>query len=93
MYVKEVTATGTVAEDGVLKIKFNVAADNNISWLSFKNVKFGEHQITPEEIAALELEAAKADLQTAITAAKAIETKARMVQMHWLLLSQMPRQL
>ena len=40
MYVKEVTATGTVAEDGVLKIKFNVAADNNISWLSFKNVKF-----------------------------------------------------
>ncbi len=40
MYLKEVTATGTVAEDGVLKIKFNVAADNNISWLSFKNVKF-----------------------------------------------------
>ena len=26
--------------DGVLKIKFIVAADNNISWLSFKNVKF-----------------------------------------------------
>ena len=40
MYLKEFTATGTVAEDGVLKIKFNVAADNNISWLSFKNVKF-----------------------------------------------------
>ena len=40
MYVKEVAATGTVAEDGVLKIKFNVAADNNVSWLSFKNVKF-----------------------------------------------------
>jgi hypothetical protein len=39
-YLKEVTTTGTVAEDGVLKIKFNVAADNNISWLSFKNVKF-----------------------------------------------------
>ena len=39
-YLKEVSATGTVAEDGVLKIKFNVAADNNISWLSFKNVKF-----------------------------------------------------
>ncbi|UKK56284.1 hypothetical protein [Prevotella communis] len=76
-YMKEFTATGTVAEDGILKIKFNVAADNNISWLSFKNVKFGEHQITPEEIAALELEAAKADLQTAITAAKAIETEGK----------------
>ena len=37
-FLKEFTATGTVAEDGVLKIKFNVAADNNISWLSFKNV-------------------------------------------------------
>ena len=33
------TATGTVGEDGVMKIKFIVAADNNISWLSFKNVK------------------------------------------------------
>ena len=26
--------------NGELKIKFNVAADNNISWLSFKNVKY-----------------------------------------------------
>jgi flagellar hook-associated protein FlgK len=34
------TTTGTVGSDGVLKIKFIVAADNNISWLSFKNVKF-----------------------------------------------------
>ena len=39
-FIKEVTATGVVAEDGVLKIKFNVAEDNNIHWLSFKNVKF-----------------------------------------------------
>ena len=39
-YLKEVTAAGFVAEDSVLKIKFNVAEDNNISWLSFKNVKF-----------------------------------------------------
>ena len=42
-YLKEVAAKGTVAEDGVLKIKFIVAADNNISWLSFKNVKFEKH--------------------------------------------------
>ena len=33
-------AVGVVGEDGVLKANFNVAADNNISWLSFKNVKF-----------------------------------------------------
>ena len=34
------TAKGVVGDDGVLTIKFNVAADNNISWLSFKNVKY-----------------------------------------------------
>lgn len=34
------TATGVVAEDGVLKIQFNVAADNNISWLSFRDVNY-----------------------------------------------------
>ena len=39
-FIKEYTATGVVAEDGVLKIKFNVAENNNIHWLSFKNVKF-----------------------------------------------------
>ena len=46
-YLKEVKATGTVAEDGVLKIKFIVAADNNISWLSFKNVKFQKQVPVP----------------------------------------------
>lgn len=40
-------AVGTVGEDGVLKIKFNVAADNNISWLSFKNVWF---ELAPETV-------------------------------------------
>ena len=39
-FLKEFTATGAVGEDGVLAIKFNVAAENNISWLAFKNVKF-----------------------------------------------------
>ena len=33
------TVNGDVT-DGTLKIKFNVAADNNIHWLSFKNVMF-----------------------------------------------------
>lgn len=39
-FLDNFTATGTVGANGVLKIKFIVAADNNISWLSFKNVKF-----------------------------------------------------
>ncbi len=39
-YLKNASASGTVGKDGVLNIKFNVAADNNISWLAFKNVKF-----------------------------------------------------
>ena len=29
-----------VGDDGELKVQFNIAADNNISWLSFKNVKY-----------------------------------------------------
>ena len=45
MYLKEFTATGEVGADGVLKIQFKVAADNNISWLSFKNVKFEKQVI------------------------------------------------
>ena len=46
------TAVGEVGEDGVLKIDFTVAEDNNISWLSYKNVKY----IAPEaeELAVLE---------------------------------------
>ena len=40
-------AVGTVGEDGVLKIKFIVAADNNISWLSFKDVTF---ELVPETV-------------------------------------------
>jgi hypothetical protein len=39
-YMATFTAKGEVGEDGVLKIRFIVAADNNISWLSFQNVNF-----------------------------------------------------
>ena len=53
-FLKEFTATGKVGADGVLNIKFNVGADNNISWLSFKNVKFekkgGEPVVDPDLI-------------------------------------------
>ena len=38
--IAKYTATGVVGEDGVLKINFNVAEGNNISWLSFQNVKY-----------------------------------------------------
>ncbi len=48
LYLKEFTATGTVAEDGTLKIKFIVAADNNISWLAFKNVMFTKNKPEPQ---------------------------------------------
>ncbi len=34
------TATGLVGNDGILKFNLNIAADNNISWLSFKNVNY-----------------------------------------------------
>ena len=47
-FLKEFTATGVVGADGVLNIKFNVAADNNISWLSFKNVKYTKKAVEPE---------------------------------------------
>ena len=43
-YVGQLNAIGEVGEDGKLVLKFNVAADNNISWLSFKNVKFNKMQ-------------------------------------------------
>ena len=37
--IAQYTAKGETS-DGTLKITFNVAEDNNISWLSFKNVKY-----------------------------------------------------
>lgn len=54
-YLAKFTATGFVGEDGKLVIKFNVAEDNNISWLSFKDVTFKKvADLAPEaEIAAV----------------------------------------
>ena len=42
----EFKATGEVKADGVLKIQFIVAAENNVSWLSFKNVMFTSDVLT-----------------------------------------------
>ncbi len=42
-YLANVSAVGEVGDNGILTIKFKVAAGNNISWLSFKNVKYAEY--------------------------------------------------
>lgn len=39
-YLDTIAAVGAADAEGKLTIKFNVAADNNISWLSFKNVTY-----------------------------------------------------
>jgi len=41
MYLGTYTTNVTVGEDSTLTIQYVVVADNNISWLSFKDVKFG----------------------------------------------------
>jgi len=47
--IAEYKAYGQVGEDGNLAITFTIDAENNISWLSFKNVKF--KKTSAEEIA------------------------------------------
>lgn len=37
------TAVGAADENGNLTINFNVLADNNVSWLSFKNIKYAAY--------------------------------------------------
>lgn len=39
-YLDNFRATGEVGEDGKMEIKFNILDGNNISWLSFKNLKY-----------------------------------------------------
>lgn len=39
-FIGEYKAVGVADAEGNLTINFNIAADNNISWLSFKNVKY-----------------------------------------------------
>ena len=41
-----------LVKDGTLTLNFNIAADNNISWLAFKNIKYTKvRDLTPEEAA------------------------------------------
>ena len=53
-YLDYFKAKGVVGEDGVLKIQFNVAADNNISWLSFKNVNYKKVETVEPEVTTYE---------------------------------------
>jgi len=53
-YLDTFTATGQADADGKLTIKINVAAESNISWLSFKSVKYTEvESASSEDYAAL----------------------------------------
>lgn len=67
--ISEVKAEGLV-KDGKLNIAFNVA-DANISWLSFKNVKYTKvRDLTPEEEMVVATEEEIAALNAAIEAAE-----------------------
>lgn len=47
-YIKSYTATGVTDGDGNLVLKFNVAANSNISWLSFRDVTYAANgTVTP----------------------------------------------
>ena len=46
------TAKGAADENGTLTINFNVLADNNVSWLSFKNLLYTEYNPAKEEFLA-----------------------------------------
>lgn len=41
-YLEKYAAVGTVGSDGKLTLTFEVATDNNVSWLSFKDVSYME---------------------------------------------------
>lgn len=43
MSLAEYTAVGVADANGNLTINFTIAAENNISWLSFKNVKYAQY--------------------------------------------------
>jgi len=69
-YIGEYKAVGVADAEGNLTINFNIAADNNISWLSFKNVKYAEFN----EAANLDFEASTPIDNHICTYAKDMET-------------------
>ena len=64
-YLGTFTAAGFADGEGNLKVKFNVAANSNISWLSFKNAKYGDAAVaTAEDYAALNAAIENAEANT-----------------------------
>jgi len=51
-YMAEMTVSGVADEEGKLTIQYVIAADNNVSWLSFQNVKYAKNvvNINGEEV-------------------------------------------
>ena len=50
LFCDVITAVGKADADGKLTITFNVAEGNNVSWLSFKNVKYTAGEKEPEPV-------------------------------------------
>jgi hypothetical protein len=48
-YIGKYTATGSTDDSGTLTINFDIAENNNVSWLSFKNVVYSEAELASEE--------------------------------------------
>ena len=69
--IETYVAEGLVKQ-GQLTLNFNIAADANVSWLAFKNVKYTKvRDLTPEEAFVAATAEDYAALNTAITAAEA----------------------
>lgn len=67
-YLATITAEGLV-KDGTLNAVFTRSADNNISWLSFKNVKYTKvRDLTPEEMAVIPTAIALDETEVTLTA-------------------------
>ncbi len=72
LYMDNYTAEGVVGEDGKLYIKFAVAADNNVKWLAFKNVKYVKSFIAGD--ANLDGQVTTGDAVAAVNFALEVET-------------------
>lgn len=65
-----------LVKDGKLSLNINVAADNNISWLSFKNVKYTKvRDLTPEEMLVAPTAITLMNGETAVTEAIALNAE------------------
>lgn len=64
-----------LVKDGNLTVNFNIAADNNISWLSFQNVKYEKvRDLTPEEQAVVPTSITLDETEVALDATTSTKT-------------------